>query len=405
MRDRRRGGDTRRTADRPTGETQADVIDLTDEALRRQRARLRRVVALIPAHNEAGHIVATVQSLRDQTRPLDRIIVLADNCTDATPELAAAAGAEVVVTVDNAAKKAGALNQGLALVMPTLDDDDLVLCMDADSRLRPDFMEQAVELLSVHPDVGGLSGALVAREHHNYLELAQAVEYARGSRQVARKGGQVHVLSGAAAVMRVGVLREVARSRGTRLPGAPGSIYMEDSLTEDYELTLAVRRLGYRCICTKRCQVVTDVMPTLRDLAQQRVRWYRGAMESLSLYGWSELTHKTWAQVGLQFLSSLVLPLLIVLIAVTFIFFDPILDARWFVIWPILWIDQWVVFRRLGIGFVASLRWFFPLLVYDYLLFVFSWLALTRLAKQTERTWITGSVVPNRKEHVCTEVG
>ena len=43
-----------------------------------------RVVVLVPAHNEAAAIHATVASLRGQTRPPERIIVVAGNCTDDT---------------------------------------------------------------------------------------------------------------------------------------------------------------------------------------------------------------------------------------------------------------------------------------------------------------------------------
>jgi glycosyltransferase involved in cell wall biosynthesis len=53
------------------------------------------IVALLPAHNEAEHIVGAIAGLRAQTRLVDRIIVVADNCTDATESLARDAGAEV----------------------------------------------------------------------------------------------------------------------------------------------------------------------------------------------------------------------------------------------------------------------------------------------------------------------
>ena len=64
-------------------------------------------------------------------------MVVADNCTDRTEDVARAGGAEVFRTVDNTHKKAGALNQVLAGLLPGLDDDDLVLVMDADSLLDP----------------------------------------------------------------------------------------------------------------------------------------------------------------------------------------------------------------------------------------------------------------------------
>jgi cellulose synthase/poly-beta-1,6-N-acetylglucosamine synthase-like glycosyltransferase len=83
------------------------------------------VTVLVPAHNEEVSLPATLASLREQTRPPERVIVVADNCTDSTVALAEAAGAEVVESVDNTHKKADALNQVLARLLPTLGDNDL----------------------------------------------------------------------------------------------------------------------------------------------------------------------------------------------------------------------------------------------------------------------------------------
>ncbi|WP_250779584.1 glycosyltransferase [Weissella diestrammenae] len=71
------------------------------------------VTAVIPAHNEAEGIQATVLALKKQ---VDEVIVICDNCTDNTQELAQAAGARAYVTVNNTARKAGALNQCLASI-------------------------------------------------------------------------------------------------------------------------------------------------------------------------------------------------------------------------------------------------------------------------------------------------
>ena len=54
-----------------------------------------------------------------------------------------ATGATVLETEDNHAKKAGALNQALARLMPGLDDDDFVLVMDADGTLDAGFVDAA----------------------------------------------------------------------------------------------------------------------------------------------------------------------------------------------------------------------------------------------------------------------
>lgn len=51
---------------------------------------------LMPAHNEALGISATIAAAMAQLRPDDRLIVIADNCDDATAIVARAAGAEVI---------------------------------------------------------------------------------------------------------------------------------------------------------------------------------------------------------------------------------------------------------------------------------------------------------------------
>jgi len=57
-----------------------------------QGAETRRIVALIPAHNEEASIQLTIASLHAQIVRPDRIIVIADNCTYRTPALARGPG-------------------------------------------------------------------------------------------------------------------------------------------------------------------------------------------------------------------------------------------------------------------------------------------------------------------------
>ncbi len=101
------------------------------------------VTVLIPAHNEEDKIAATLQSLQDHDDPPDRIIVVADNCTDRTADLARAAGVEVIASVGNTKKKAGALNQVLAVILPELDENDTVMVMDADTVLDRGYLAAA----------------------------------------------------------------------------------------------------------------------------------------------------------------------------------------------------------------------------------------------------------------------
>ena len=55
-----------------------------------------RVAILVPAHNESQHLLPTLRCLQTQLLPGDRLLVIADNCSDDTAALARAAGAEVL---------------------------------------------------------------------------------------------------------------------------------------------------------------------------------------------------------------------------------------------------------------------------------------------------------------------
>ncbi|BAS13798.1 glycosyl transferase family [Arthrobacter sp. Hiyo8] len=106
------------------------------------------VTVLIPAHNEEASLPATIASLLSQSHRPDRVVAVADNCTDATIALAREAGVEVFESVDNTKKKAGALNQALKWLLPGQGDNDVVMVMDADTRLDDGFLEVAVARMS-----------------------------------------------------------------------------------------------------------------------------------------------------------------------------------------------------------------------------------------------------------------
>jgi biofilm PGA synthesis N-glycosyltransferase PgaC len=88
----------------------------------------------------------------------------------------------------------------------------------------------------------------------------------------------------------------VAEERGRNLPGVPGDVYDTVALTEDNELTIALKSLGALMISPPDCTVVTEVMPSWRALWAQRLRWQRGALENLGAYGLRPSTFRYWAQ-------------------------------------------------------------------------------------------------------------
>jgi biofilm PGA synthesis N-glycosyltransferase PgaC len=279
---------------RPGGAGHLGGVAQCDQLSSRDGGRVQ-VVVLVPAHNEAAVIGATIASLRRQARPPDRIVVVADNCSDATAGLSLLHGAEVITTVANTARKAGAINQALRRVLPGLGRGDFVLVMDADSQLTPGWISCALDALARDRRLGGVSGTYTGEPGPGLLHQLQRNEFVRVSRKIGRRA-DLWVLSGTGTMFRVPVLRDVARQRGRTLPGIPGEYYCSSSITEDYEITLALKALGHYCVCPLGCTAVTELMPTWRHLFRQRLRWQSGTLTALRQYGFTRVTWTNWVR-------------------------------------------------------------------------------------------------------------
>ncbi|WP_404817570.1 glycosyltransferase family 2 protein [Streptomyces resistomycificus] len=163
-----------------------------------------RLAALIPAHNEQDRIAAAIQGLWNQTRPPDLVVVVADNCTDDTALVAEAHGAQVFHTQGNTHKKAGALNQAIAWMLPHLDDRDLLLVQDADTVLNPWFAETA--RATFNRRVGAVGGVFYGEEGGGFLGLLQRMEFHRYAWELERTGGKAQVLTGTGTMFRACLL-------------------------------------------------------------------------------------------------------------------------------------------------------------------------------------------------------
>lgn len=254
------------------------------------------VTVLVPAHNEADGIPAMVDSLLSQTWRPDRILVVADNCDDLTEGAVSRLVDDTPVTLNlfitqrNQHRKAGALNQALRYVLRDAIDDDLLVIMDADSALDRTWLAAALRAMPVGSPIGAVSGMCRGDATRGALATLQRMEYEQIAAHRTRKGGATRMLSGAGSAFRVRTLREVADARGRELPGTRGDVYNSASLTEDHELTLAVRALGYQVTSPDGCGVRTELLTTWRGLAAQRLRWDRGGLADVLTYGFSRVT-------------------------------------------------------------------------------------------------------------------
>jgi biofilm PGA synthesis N-glycosyltransferase PgaC len=359
---------------------------------------LPRLVALVPAHDEALNLPAAIRSLRDQTVPPHEIIVVADNCTDDTEAVARDLGVELLRTRDNVHKKAGALNQALFELDSWLDDNALVLVMDADCILDPAFLESAREVLAAPVGsrrtrggqvIGGVGGTFLGGPGGGLVGVFQRNEYARYARDVRRLQGRALVLTGTASVFPLRVLRQVAEARHTGdLPDKSGAadVYDVHVLTEDNELSLALMHLGYGIVAPRECTLVTEVMETWGDLARQRSRWKRGALENIVDYGLTRVTWSYWLRQVMSALGLVATALYLVSLVWGFVF-GLQLHPVWLAVSLVFSVERVVTVRRRG---VVQMLLAAPLVIemaYDLFLQAVQVQAFMQVILRNERKW------------------
>jgi cellulose synthase/poly-beta-1,6-N-acetylglucosamine synthase-like glycosyltransferase len=268
-----------------------------------------RVIALIPVHNEHGQLSFTLDAVFGQTRPPDEVYVLTDNAEDTLAEEAAWFPVSITSTVGNRDKKAGNLNRCLAMLLPWLEPEDVIVGFDADSVPSADFIENA--LAWIGRGYGAVGATFHGRAGGGFLGLLQRAEFARFARHQHRKA-HCDVLSGTGWAVPVSVMRQVAASR------PEGQVYDVAAIVEDYELTLRIKSLGIATVSPSDCLVLTDVMETAADWTTQRLRWQYGTLIALSHYGWNRVTHWQILRQALTYLAMLATPLVLVYLGWSF---------------------------------------------------------------------------------------
>ena len=108
-----------------------------------------RVSVIIPAYNGAQFIGEALESVLQQTRPADQIIVVNDGSQDATAEILQSYAQSIQILEQPNLGVAAARNRGLAEAQ-----GDLIAFLDQDDLLLPDKLKLQVDCLSQHPGIG-----------------------------------------------------------------------------------------------------------------------------------------------------------------------------------------------------------------------------------------------------------
>jgi cellulose synthase/poly-beta-1,6-N-acetylglucosamine synthase-like glycosyltransferase len=105
----------------------------------------RRLAVLMPAHNEASAIAASIRSIVPQLSATDRLVVVADNCSDETHTTAKSEGAEVIVRTNQMRRGKGfALDFGIQYLQE--DPPEVVVIIDADCFVAPGTIDKLARL-------------------------------------------------------------------------------------------------------------------------------------------------------------------------------------------------------------------------------------------------------------------
>lgn len=268
---------------------------------------------LAPAFNEESTIEASLRALLALQYPRLEVIVISDGSKDRTVQVlidrfdlvpvktiyeqriktkpvrnlyrSSTYPALVVVDKENGGK-ADALNVGLSFAQ-----GELVCAMDADTLIEADGLQRMVRPFLYATDVVATGGTIRvvngsevkfgrvvrARVPTNALAGMQVVEYLRaflfGRLGWNRLGGNI-IISGAFGLFR----RE-------SVVGAGG--YLHDTVGEDMELVLRLKRLSYEQGGPGKIAFVpdpvawTEVPESLKVLGRQRDRWHRGLADVL----------------------------------------------------------------------------------------------------------------------------
>jgi 1,2-diacylglycerol 3-beta-glucosyltransferase len=225
-----------------------------------------RFDVVVPAHNEEREIGQTVASLKAVDYAVDRfrVIVVADNCTDRTADVAAAAGARVLMRHDLENRGKG---QALSYAFRQCLDEgvaDAVVVVDADTVVTPNLLkafaarfENGAKALQADYGVRNVSSSWRTR----LMTIALAAFH--GVRSLARE--RLHLSCGLRG-------NGMAFSQALLRTHPPNAF----SIVEDLEYGLQLGYAGIRIEYVHEATVRGYMAVSEQGSRSQRRRWERG---------------------------------------------------------------------------------------------------------------------------------
>lgn len=230
-------------------------------------------IVVMPAHDEAVGIEASVRAVWGQLRSGDELLVVADNCSDDTAARARRLGATVIERHDPVRRGKGhALEHARAFIAAHRPDARAVVVLDADCRTLPGS-------LSVLAETAGRRGAAVQGifllvAPPDARPVVRISSFAFLIKNLVRQQG-LSRLSGAALLHGSGMAFPRAMFLEMRWPGG--------SLVEDLEMGLDLLLEGKPVIAEPRARILSAAS-SVKGTGSQRRRWEHGVMQTAWRY-------------------------------------------------------------------------------------------------------------------------
>jgi cellulose synthase/poly-beta-1,6-N-acetylglucosamine synthase-like glycosyltransferase/peptidoglycan/xylan/chitin deacetylase (PgdA/CDA1 family)/spore germination protein YaaH len=268
------------------------------------------VTVLIPAYNEEVVICDTIRSALASEYPKLEILVVDDGSIDHTAELVRENfGREprVRLLLQSNHGKPSALNHGLSEAT-----GEIIVSIDADTIVDDDAIPKLVRHFA-DPKVAAVAGNVKVMNRNSWLTRWQALEYVTSQNLEKRAFDLLNcipVVPGAAGAWRTDLLRSHGGFSG-------------DTVAEDTDLTLTIRRGGWKILYDEEAIGRTEVPETVDALIRQRFRWTFGTLQAIwkhrDTVGKPEYGTLGWIAVPNIFLFQIVLPLVSPLIDLLFV--------------------------------------------------------------------------------------
>lgn len=226
-----------------------------------------QVTVLIPAYNEETVIIDTVSAALASHYPKLEVLVVNDGSKDRTSALVRqefGRDRRVRLLEQSNHGKPTALNHGLSEAT-----GEIIVSIDADTIVDP----QAIPRLVRHfadPRVGAVAGNVKVMNRNRWITRWQALEYITSQNLEKRAFDLLNcipVVPGAVGAWRTSVLR-----------GHGG--FSGETVAEDTDLTLTIRREGWKILYDEDAIGHTEVPETVESLIRQRFRWTFGTLQA-----------------------------------------------------------------------------------------------------------------------------